>query len=113
MKAVKNVLTSYMKRVFTREISYRDESSLSKSAFTCNRDETSSEDETRPRMKKFLFTREFLPGMKRVEFHPGMKFNLKENLIKFIILALYDQTSDDYFLRKVILFIIFVCLFSY
>ena len=28
-------------------------------------------DETRPGMKKFLFTR---------EFHPGMKFNLKENL---------------------------------
>ena len=40
-------------------------------------------------MKKFLFTREFhpwmkrvefYPGMKRVEFHPEMKFNLKENL---------------------------------
>ena len=36
-----------------------------KSAFTCNRNEISSRDETRP-------------GMKRVEFHPGMKFNLKE-----------------------------------
>ena len=33
-----------------------------------------------PRMKKFLFTRDFHPRMKRVEFHPGMKFNLKENL---------------------------------
>ena len=33
-----------------------------------------------PRMKKFLFTREFHPRMKREEFHPGMKFNLKENL---------------------------------
>ena len=33
-----------------------------------------------PGMKKILFTREFHPGMKRVEFHPGMKFNLKENL---------------------------------
>ena len=33
-----------------------------------------------PRMKKFLFTREFHPGMKRVKFHPEMKFNLKENL---------------------------------
>ena len=52
----------------------------SKSAFTCNRDEISSQDETRPGMKKFLFTGEFHPGMKRVEFHPGMKFNLKENL---------------------------------
>ena len=31
-------------------------------------------------MKKFLFTREFHPGKKWVEFHPGMKFNLKENL---------------------------------
>ena len=46
-----------------------------KSAFTCNRDEISSRDETRPGMKKFLFTREFHPGMKRVEFHSGMKPN--------------------------------------
>ena len=52
----------------------------SKSAFTCNRDEISSPDETRPGMKKFLFTREFHPEMKRVEFDPGMKFNLEENL---------------------------------
>ena len=52
----------------------------SKSAFTCNRDEFSSWDEPRPRMKKVLFTREFHPGMKRVEFHPWMKFYLKENL---------------------------------
>ena len=49
-------------------------------AFTCNRDESSSWDETCLGMKKFLFTREFHPRMKRVEFHPGMKFNLKENL---------------------------------
>ena len=53
---------------------------LFQSAFTCNRDEISSGDETRPGIKKFLFTREFHPRMKRVEFHPGMKFNLKENL---------------------------------
>ena len=52
----------------------------SKSAFTCNRGEISSRNETRRGMKKFLFTREFHPGMKRVEFHPRMKFNLKENL---------------------------------
>ena len=52
----------------------------SKSAFTCNRDEISSRDKTRPGMKKFLFTRESHPGMKRVEFDPGMKFNFKENL---------------------------------
>ena len=51
-----------------------------KSAFTSNRDEISSGDETCPGMKKFLFTCEFHPGMKRVEFHPGMKFNLKKNL---------------------------------
>ena len=43
------------------------------SAFTCSRDEISSHDE------KFLFTSEFYPWMKRVEFHPGIKFNLKEN----------------------------------
>ena len=72
-------------------------------------------------MQKFLFTREFHPGMKRGEFHPGIKFNLKENLPlsmktykkKITILAGYVKTSDDYFLRKVTLFIIFVCLFSY
>ena len=46
-----------------------------KSAFICNRDEISSQDETRLGMKKILFTREFHSGMKRVEFHPGMKFN--------------------------------------
>ena len=64
------------------------------SAFTCNRDEMSSRDETCPGMKKFLFTSEFNPGMKRVEFLPGMKFNLKENLplsmmktIKFLIFS--------------------------
>ena len=49
-------------------------------AFTCNQYKISSQDETRPGMKKFLFTREFHPRMKRVEFHPEMKFNLKENL---------------------------------
>ena len=53
---------------------------MTKSAFICNRDEISSCDETRSGMKKFLFKREFHPGMKRVEFHSGMKFNLKENL---------------------------------
>ena len=30
--------------------------------------------------KKFLFTCEFHPRMKRVEFRPGIKFNLKGNL---------------------------------
>ena len=39
-----------------------------------------TETKSHPGMKKFLFTREFHPGMKRVEFHPRMKFNLKENL---------------------------------
>ena len=33
-----------------------------------------------PEMEKFMFTRQFHPGMKRVEFRPGMKLNLKENL---------------------------------
>ena len=51
-----------------------------KSAFTCNRDEISSWDETRPGIKKFMFTRQFHPGMKQVEFHSGIKFNLKGNL---------------------------------
>ena len=54
---------------------------VSKSAFTCNRDEIGSLDETRPWMKKVLFAREFHPGMKRVEFHREMKFNLKEKLL--------------------------------
>ena len=39
-----------------------------------------TEMESHPEMKKILFTREFHPGMKRVEFHTGMKFDLKENL---------------------------------
>ena len=77
-----------------------------KSAFICNRDEISSQDETRPGVKKILFTREFHPGMKRVEFHPGMKFNLKENLplsmmktfkisveIKFLIFSIIEIRS--------------------
>ena len=34
-----------------------------------------------PGMKNFLFTSEFHPGMKRVESHPGMKFNLNEDLL--------------------------------
>ena len=33
-----------------------------------------------PGVKKILFTPNFHSGMKRVEFHPGMKYNLKENL---------------------------------
>ena len=73
--------------------------------FTCNRDEISSQDETCPGMKKFLFTREFHPAMKQVEFHPGMKFNLKENLplsmknmMKFITDMLKHQTIT--FLEK-------------
>ena len=37
-----------------------------------------TEMESHPGMKKFLFTCEFHSGMKRVEFHPGMKFNLKK-----------------------------------
>ena len=89
-----------------------------KGAFTCNRDEISSWDETRHGMKKFLFKREFHPRMKRVEIHPGIKFNLKENLPLSMktyneIYYWYVKTSDDYFFRKVTLFIIFVCLFSY
>ena len=54
-----------------------------------------TEMKSHPGMKKFLFTREFHPGMKRVEFHPRMKFNLKENLplsvyiIKFLIFLSY------------------------
>ena len=42
-----------------------------------------TETKSHPRMKKFLFTREFNPGVKRVEFHPGMKFNLKEPPIEY------------------------------
>ena len=39
-----------------------------------------TETKSHPRMKKSLFTREFHPRMKQVEFHAGMKLNLKENL---------------------------------
>ena len=31
-------------------------------------------------MKKIMFTSEFHCGMKQVEFHPEIKFSLKENL---------------------------------
>ena len=76
-----------------------------KSAFTCNRDEISSRDKTRPRTKKFLFTREFHPRMKRVEFHPGMKFNFKGNLPLSMktyneIYNRYVETSEITFLEK-------------
>ena len=63
-----------------------------------------------------MFTSEFHPGMKRVEFRPGMKFTSKKNLPlsmktykKFIIRAWYVKTSDGYIFRKVT----FVCVFSY
>lgn len=36
-----------------------------------------TEIKSHPGMNKFLFTRESDPGMKRVEFNPEMKFNLK------------------------------------
>ena len=39
-----------------------------------------TEMKSHPGMKKFMFTLEFQPGMKQVDFHPGMKFNFKENL---------------------------------
>ena len=61
-------------------------------AFTCNQYKISSQDETRPGMKKFLFTREFHPRMKRVEFHPRMKFNLKENLL-LSMMKTYNEIS--------------------
>ena len=51
------------------------------SALPCNQDKISSRDEFHPGMKKYPFPREFHPGIKRVEFHPGMKFNLKENVL--------------------------------
>ena len=49
--------------------------------FTCNRDEISSRDETGPGMKKILFACQFHPAIRQVEFHPGMKFSLKQNLL--------------------------------
>ena len=39
-----------------------------------------TETKSHPEMKKTLFTREFHRVMKQVEFRPGMKFHLKENL---------------------------------
>ena len=51
-----------------------------------------TEMKSHPGMKKFLFTREFHPGMKRVEFHPRMKFNLKENLL-LSMMKTYNEIS--------------------
>ena len=67
---------------------------ITKSAFTCNRDEISSRYETRPVMKKFLVTREFHPRIKRVEFIPGWNLIWKKtshwvwwkHIIKILIL---------------------------
>ena len=66
-----------------------------------------TETKSHPGMKKFQFTREFHPRMKRVECHLGMKFNLKENphwvwkhIIKFIIDMLKHQTIT--FLEKLL-----------
>ena len=41
-------------------------------------------------MKKFLFTRKFQLGWKRVDFHSEMKFNLKEN--PQLSMKTYDKT---------------------
>ena len=35
----------------------------------------------KPEMNKIMFTRKFLPGMKQVESHSGMKFSL--NIISY------------------------------
>ena len=51
-----------------------------------------TEMKSHPGMKKYLFTREFHPGMKRVEFYPGMNFSLKENL-PLIMKKLYNKIS--------------------
>ena len=51
-----------------------------------------TEMKSHPGMKKFLFTREFYPGMKRTEFHSGMKFNLKENL-SLRMMKIYNKIS--------------------
>ena len=53
----------------------------------------SSQDETRHGMKKFLFTREFHPRMKRVEFHPGIKFNLKKKEHLPLSVKTYNKIS--------------------
>ena len=51
--------------------------------FTYNRDDISSRDETRPRMKTFLFTSDFHLRIKQAEFHTWMKFM---KFVKFIYL---------------------------
>ena len=51
-------------------------------------------------MKKFLFTREFHPGKKRVEFHSGMKFNLKENL-PLSMIKTYNKISQFFSIIKI------------
>ena len=64
-----------------------------------------TETKSHPGMRKFLFTREFHPEMKRVEFHLRMKFNFKENLPLSMktynkISHWYVKTSEIIFLEK-------------
>ena len=83
------------KKAFTLEISFWDETrpgskpslSMVKFLLLFTRflwDEILSRDKLIPSkitgMKQYLFTREFHLGMKPVEFHPGIKFSLKDNL---------------------------------
>ena len=60
--------------------------------------------ESHPGMKKFLFTCQFHPGRKRVEFHPGMNLNLNKNFPfsmkrykKNYYFAWYVKTSVHHF----------------
>ena len=53
-----------------------------------------------PGMKKFLFTREFHLRKKRVEFHSGMKFNLKENL-PLSMIKTYNKISHFFSIIKI------------
>ena len=76
-KVVNNIAPTKVSELFSFSNVSFDLRSGSQSAFTCNRDETSFRVETRPGMKKVLFTREFHPRMKFVSI---TKFNLKENL---------------------------------
>ena len=41
--------------------------------------------ETRPEMKKIIFTHKFLPGIKQVESHSGMKFSL--NMVSYTMVS--------------------------
>ena len=84
---------------------FKNVAAKTKSPFTCNRDEISSQDEN------FCLHMSFILGWNLI-WKKTSHWIWKQKT-KLIFLAWYVKTSDDYFFRKVTLFMIFVCFFSY